>query len=436
MIAVLATSARRIRSSPGAVCALGVLLLATAAGCRDIETTYGRSRSTSSVNGTSVLADMFKGAGHSVKVWPWLSPRLTNDADVIVWFPDDFKPPSTEVRVWLENWLLARPGRTLIYVGRDYDAEPDYWQKVRVGTTGDQQAEYNRRLAEARSGVALQRKSLTDDDGEWFKIDSKAPPRSVRTLSGDPEWLAGIDPSRVEIELHSRLLPAAGDEVLLESDGDALISRAEWGDSQLLIVANGSLFLNLKLINHEHRKLAGPLIDSVGSPPKSVYFLESRLPQLEIYEQDPQQGSTNALARILHPPLDQIVLQLGALGLLFAWSRLPIFGLPRKLEPPRLADFGQHVAALGELLEAARDEPYARQRLLSYHQTVRHDAPRGRLSAAPAQPSALGDAPAVENPPAAENPAAAERQTADSLAADANDQGAPPLPPSSTSSNP
>ncbi len=109
---------------------------------------------------------------------------------------------------------------------------------------------------------------------------------------------------------------------------------------------------------------------------------------------------------ILRPPLDSIALQLAFLGLLFAWSRLPIFGIPRKVEPPRLADFGQHVAALGELLEKTGDEQYARERLKTYHQFVRHDVPRNRLKTVePAAPILLVPSP-IE--PVTETPTAAD----------------------------
>ena len=42
-------------------------------------------------------------AGHKVSSCRTLSPRLTQQADCIVWFPDDFRPPSKEVRRWLED---------------------------------------------------------------------------------------------------------------------------------------------------------------------------------------------------------------------------------------------------------------------------------------------------------------------------------------------
>ena len=82
---------------------------------------------------------MFTRAGHKVFSWRRLSPRLSERADAIVWFPDDFEPPTPEVRRWLEDWLIEEPGRTLIYVGRDFDAARWYWKKIQPDVPDDQQ---------------------------------------------------------------------------------------------------------------------------------------------------------------------------------------------------------------------------------------------------------------------------------------------------------
>src|SRR5580658_4454078 len=79
--------------------------LGGAVGCRkELETAYGQRSgpgATKSVNGTAVFADMFQAAGHQVSSWTSLSPRL-DQADCIVWFPNDFDPPSPKVASWFE----------------------------------------------------------------------------------------------------------------------------------------------------------------------------------------------------------------------------------------------------------------------------------------------------------------------------------------------
>ena len=99
-----------------------------------------------------------------------------------------------------------------------------------------------------------------NEDCQWFTVDGKDRPRKVRTLQGEPEWLDGIDPSKLEIELRSRILKSRMAKVLLESQRDLLISREQKDGRQVIVVANGSFLLNLPLVNHEHRKLAGRLI--------------------------------------------------------------------------------------------------------------------------------------------------------------------------------
>ena len=72
--------------------------------------TYGQRRAEAgkSVNGTSILADMFDEAGFKVYSWKYLTPQLQR-YDVIVWAPDDFGLPDVEVHRVLRR--VARVGR-------------------------------------------------------------------------------------------------------------------------------------------------------------------------------------------------------------------------------------------------------------------------------------------------------------------------------------
>ena len=92
---------------------------------------------------------------------------------------------------------LARrvPGRTLIYVGRDYDAAWAYWQKVEPTAPPSQRDEIRPPLDGGRSNFSsLVPPRNRSQDCEWFTVESKHRPRKVRTLEGDPDWLDGIDP--------------------------------------------------------------------------------------------------------------------------------------------------------------------------------------------------------------------------------------------------
>ncbi len=368
-------------------------------GCQqELDTIYGKRSGPlggKSVNGTAVLADMFENAGHRVVSRLALSPSLES-ADVIVWAPDNFDPPAEEATQWLETWLVQQSGRTVVFIGRDYDAAPHYWRQVRPAADPEQRAEIGRRLRDARMELQGQRAGQPAQvECPWFIVDSKKPARSIGALSGP--WSASVDATKVEIELNSRVVEKDGwdYEVLLASQQDLLVgarSIAAWpgGNSRLIVVANGSFLLNVPLVNHEHRKLAGRLIAEVGAVPKKVVFLESGPGAVPIREDEPLSGPPSVMAMISVWPLGAIVAHLVVLGLIFVYARWPIFGVAHRLPRSSLSDFGRHVIALGGLLRLTRDAAYARETIASYRQaqdgdtSQRSEAGQGSSSSATA----------------------------------------------------
>ena len=354
-----------------------VLVCTAAAGCGPkIETLYGQgdqSLEPRSVNGTAVLQRMFRRAGHRVSSRDKLTPRLAGRADCIVWFPDDFQPPDQKHRDWLENWLCARSGRTLIYVGRDFDAAPMYWRKVKPGASTEQQVLIGTRLTEAESDFRSARTRIpTSQDCDWFTVNGKYQPRKVQTLEGsDSDWLEGVDPAKLEIELCGRIVPCSEAKVLLQSQGDVLVSSRRIRRSRLIVVANGSFLLNLPLVGHEHRKLAERLIDEAGAAEKNVVFLESHPGGPAIYDKDPAINMPTGMEIFNIWPTNWILLHLAAVGIIFCLCRAPVFGRPRQLQPRQNSDFGKHVEALGELFERSGNRSYAMARVLHYQQTAR-----------------------------------------------------------------
>ena len=355
-----------------------LILLALFAGCsRGVDTIYGQREGLGakhSVNGTAVLGEMFEHAGHRVFSWSVLSPRLQEKADCIVWFPDDFKPPSKEVRRWLNGWMTAKPGRTLIYVGRDFDAAPWYWQHVLPAAPKEQRELVQEELWAAKSHFTIRREELPkSEDCHWFAVESSPPLRQVKKLAGDAAWLDGIDAAKTDIELRSRIKPSKAAEVLLRSGRDPLVSRRPYDESQLIVVANGAFLLNLPLVNHEHRKLASKLIDAIGSPRKTVVFLESYAGGPPIRDKDPTAEGVNGWEVFNRWPTNWILLQLAAVGIIFCFSRWPIFGRAKKTETENNSDFARHVDALADLLKRSRDRAYAMERILNYRQRTERD---------------------------------------------------------------
>jgi hypothetical protein len=404
---------RRVSPSPhhpiSPSIALALALLA-ALGCRkELQTEYGQRQgpgASQSVNGTAVFAEMFEAAGHKVSSWTKLSPRL-DQADCIVWFPDDFNPPSADVVNWLERWLNARPNRTLIYVGRDFSAAPWYWRKMQAKAPADQAEDVAEARADAEASFQRLRPAANSQANcRWFtiKYEGHSGPASNIT-SDDLDWKQDLDAAKLEIESNSRVSPLDLD-TLLGSDQGMIIGRQNFNDQQsrLFVVSNGSFLLNAMLVNHEHRKLAGKLIDAAGPSGQDVVFLESgrletdsppppspgpsplpsepndgvkaKLPPLSdrnppISDDDLPPQPPTGLELLLVWPTNWVLLHFAMIGVLFCLWKLPIFGLPRPEDPQRASDFGRHVDAVAALLKRADDPRYAKMRIEHYQQVVK-----------------------------------------------------------------
>src|SRR5262249_47818355 len=125
---------------------LGVL-----AGCGGprLETTYGRARG-QSVNGTGALVALLRAEGHEVRVAPRLDEKVGAWADTLVRFAPYGGPPDHSASDWCVDWLGGRPGRRLVYVARDFDAEAEYWTEALARLPADASPA-------TRSGIERQR---------------------------------------------------------------------------------------------------------------------------------------------------------------------------------------------------------------------------------------------------------------------------------------
>jgi hypothetical protein len=394
--------------------ALLLIVVGTLLGSRrdeQLPTAYGRRRGSDagrSVNGTAVLADMFKDAGHRVTTLNRLSPRVEK-YDVIVWFPNDFKPPTAEQREYLEQWLKTGFGRTVVYVGRDYNAEIDYWQRVLQEAPPELASDSLRRQAEARAAWEAERSQMPEKEyARWFTTRRDGKPLPYGQLGGP--WASDLGTSKADFHLEGRLdlpiqsdmppvttgataaetealrrqlEPPEGIEVLLSVNGEPFVFRLtddEWQDAegQVLVVANGSFHLNYPLVNHEHRKLAGKLIDECGDNQR-VAFIESGRGGPAIVKKETKSGGSSALEMLKVWPLNAILLHVIVLGIVLCLARSLIFGRPRELPTESNTDFGQHVEALGKLLARTKDRNYAQSRLQQYRQIAQRRSGRSHL---------------------------------------------------------
>jgi hypothetical protein len=257
----------------------------------------------------------------------------------------------------------------------------------------EDQAKYKEELDEADAWVLAQRMNRPAHAAcQWFEIDGTAKHCDIRSLDGP--WSEGIDGSKVEIELDSRLIPPTDDCEILLADGedavivsrqkfDCLNPKVRWlpgqHTSDLIVVANGSFLFNVPLVNHEHRKLAGRLIESVGKA-KHVVILDSQNHHPISFgsgsgngnggdnDKPPDQPPQSMLDVFDVWPLSAILVQWGILIVLLCFSKWPIFGPPRDPPPPPASDFGRHVEALGAAMAVTGDAAYAQSRVQQYRQ--------------------------------------------------------------------
>jgi hypothetical protein len=341
-------------------------------------------RFSASVNGLTVLGDMFTAAGHTVSLRKELSPVLQEAADVVVWAPDDFNVPDAKTCDLLDRWLRDKEDRTLIYIGRDFDARPLYWRKILAKAPPVDRTRDQKELDESEAMFQSQRATRPQKAScSWFDLDGQAAHRDIRSLDGP--WAEGIDASKIEIELNSRLNPSDDADILLaDGDDSVLVSRqsfsvlnpkVRWQPgthvSHLLVVANGSFLYNVPLVNHEHRKLAGRLIDEVGKA-KHVVILDSQNHHpisLAGDKNNPPDQTPQSMLDVFDVwPLSAILVQWGILIVLLCFAKWPIFGPPRDPPPPPASDFGRHVAALGAAMAVTGDAEYAQSRVQQYRQ--------------------------------------------------------------------
>ena len=359
-----------------------------------IDGTYGRQRGivgAKSVNGTAVLAELFRQRDIRVSTWKRLSPRLRR-ADVVVWIPNDFSPPTDEHCRWFEEWIeldSERP-KTLIYVGRDFDARVAYWNQMVSQAPADQVSEVLRRRARAMSDQDAERLGLpAETSGPWFTVHRSLLPRKVDRFEGP--WSTEFNTADADVRLASRFrfggdsndsdlrvetllaVPAAG-----EDPAEPLVTRLKYApligdDSQILVVTNGSFLLNLPLVNHEHRKLAAKLIDQCGQP-EDVVFLESESGGPPIIAKEPELKPPGAMQMMSVWPLSAIITHVIAVGILLCFALYPIFGHPRSLVAAPRSDFSKHIDSLGKLLAKTEDIGFANTKIQYYQHRVRRES--------------------------------------------------------------
>jgi hypothetical protein len=405
---------------------LGVLLLNLAAtcGCGSLTTNYGQSRGQigrASLNGFGAFRESYSRAGFRDRDISRLTDRVM-DTDVIVWTPQMLLPVGTDATNWFNRWL-SRGGRTLVYVIPDSGSEVEYWNDASKLAAPPQRLEYRRRAARSTNERMLWRmnRPSTTNNG-WFQIDSLIQRQPVREVTGpwqeefaqlsaeeytsvglefhvrtfDPEANnAASFPNAVKasgptgpgktqwvptIETTSTVTPTQFKTQLSEANGKPLVVQIQskrWGDSQILVVAGGSLLTNYAFTNPFTRVLADQIIqasqpDTVTTP--LAGFLTSGRFEVPVSVQKPGVPQASGMEMLTVWPLSLVTMHGLMLGVVVCLMLLPIFGRPSRIRRTNENEFGHHLDAVAALMNKAGGERYARMRISEYFKRMHGEA--------------------------------------------------------------
>lgn len=165
------------------------------------------SNARTSLNGLGIHKKMWEQAGAKCVTPASLSTRLES-VDVIVLVSQTFDPPSLAAREWLEEWLQSEPGRTVIYFGRDFNAELYYFQHLVDSASLADKPLLQLELAKVQ---VKEIQSRIDASGQsvfcgWFNWDMNQPYRVVSSVDGP--WAASLSSAdKLDWPIRTRLQP-------------------------------------------------------------------------------------------------------------------------------------------------------------------------------------------------------------------------------------
>ncbi len=377
-------------------CCMTTFLVLTGCDTRPttVDTQYGRltgAKYRNSLNGTRIFAEMLKSTNKKVDRYGRLTPKI-DKYNTIVFFPSDRSAPNQETVDRLETWLRDGWNRTLIYVGRDFDAEIDYWKEMLDHPDESQKAHARRRLAQAMADQDQNRCSTSTAwtvttspypatlDCDWF-TSTQLSDRSATSLDG-PLAKGVVDnlshlPYRTLLTPNPKHLNTTRN--LLTADGNNFAfstSRDDWYDGKLIVISNAAFLLNYSMINAQNRTMAGNLIDEL--PPGGDVLLLEAGSNVEVsntvYE------SHNRWAWITKPPLKYLIPQFLFWGLLFCFVFFPIFGRPRQLRKKSTTNFNHHISAMSRLLRRTQSPNQISEWIQEYRTRSNHPPNRKRNS--------------------------------------------------------
>ena len=314
-----------------------------------------------------------------------MTDTLADWANVLVRYSHHPGPPGRDEGRWLSEWLQARPGRKLVYVVQDYDAEPEFWDAMLAAEPKDAKPEDLDRIRRKRDlsrswvGDLPPKPKEAAKSAEWFTLEPKpAPPSACKTLGGP--WAEGVDAGASAVSKHETFRVDQDEPVLLSGDGSALaISWTLDNGSRALAVANASFLLNASLLNRARRPLTMRVVDWIGPAPRRVAFVEGARPLAE----GDESASANPFHLLQVWPFDWISIHLLAFLLLLALSYAVRLGRPLPEPPSGVERPSAHPEALGALLAGTGRADAARGLLEAYRRWRHPPHAAGRAAPVP-----------------------------------------------------
>ena len=278
--------------------------LCLAAGCERFISDYGNSKGVvgrQSLNGFGGLRQAFQSSGFETRDVTRLTERVGR-SDVIVWTPQEFGPIPIDATEWFEEWLQMG-NRTLVYVIPDSGSEVDYWRDASRLAPPSQRLEYRKRAAGATNQRATWRLNrLTIPSNGWFVV-SPSVSQTVPTSDGDsidtelslsaysnkakPASAAATGATTAAAPVFGSTgatgpnsngfsmgtTSATDTEVAFKTkfrntDDKTIVARIQsdrWDQSQVIVVAGGSLLTNFSLTRSFGRDLASQIIEETKS---------------------------------------------------------------------------------------------------------------------------------------------------------------------------
>jgi hypothetical protein len=192
---------------------MGLALLGLSGCGSSLNSSYGELDAGANIspNGLGVHRNLWQQAGVDFISIKRLSNRL-NKVDSLVLVSTDFQPPSQLARKWLEEWLRAAPGRSIIYFGRDFNAREYYLKQLNPSSGSEQEAYIRKQIALLRADELRRRNTayLENTSCDWFYLDVHSSPTIVTGLSGS--WAGNLKEYEPVWPIRTRLLPPATEQ--------------------------------------------------------------------------------------------------------------------------------------------------------------------------------------------------------------------------------